>query len=89
MSAKNEFDVIRTQMASAYQKDAAVLKAHQAKQPPYNSKKLSQEEESLLYQFPERAFPNLPIPREQARIQLKDQMGAAEYAAFIRRNAGG
>ncbi len=89
MTARNEFDVLRKAMADAYAKDARTLKTRMAQQPPYNSTKLSPEEESLLYQFPERAFPGLPIPREQARIQLKDQMGAAEYLAFIKRNAGG
>lgn len=89
MANTNWGDDMRKAMAAAYAKDRDALASSQAGIAPYNSTKLSPDEEAMAYQFPERLFPKTPMTRDQARIQMKQTMGAAEYVAFIKRNAGG
>ena len=99
---------MRKAMAAAYAKDRDALGKAQEGVAPYNSTKLSPEQEAHAYANPDWLYPpskapeiyqNLPvgatpdeIQREvfrRCRIAQKQEMGAAEYVAFIKRTAGG
>ncbi len=107
MTRTNTFDEARQRMAAEYGHMRDSLKKQYEEAPPYNSTKLSPEEEAHAYANPDWLYPprtrpdlyeNLPpgltpeqIQQEvfrRCRIASKQDMGAAEYLAFLKRNAG-
>jgi hypothetical protein len=50
--------------------------------------KLSDEDERMLYDFPERILPGGVGDRGMARQVLKDTLGADMYAKWIRKMSG-
>lgn len=88
MTRRNPFDEMRETLAAAYRADKESLAKDMEGVPPYNSVKLDEEEERLLFQFPERIFPDGVGDRGEARKQLKQMMGPDLYAKWIKKQMG-
>lgn len=68
MTAKNEYDVSRQQLAAVLTKDRATLKAHTDGMPPYNSTKLTDEQEAHAYANPDWLYPQSTHPEIYANL---------------------
>lgn len=84
----NPFDSARSAMADSYLQAQAAIKSNLEGTTPYNSVELSPDQERMMYEHPERILPGGVGDPALARQALKEKMGAAEYASWIKRMGG-
>ena len=85
----NPLDVARKAMTDSYLQAQAAIKSDLEGTTPYNSVKLSDVQERMMYDHPERILPGGVGDPAMAHQALKEKMGAAEYASWIKRMGGG
>lgn len=88
MTRPNPFDQLRTDMAADLRRSKDALSQSMAASAPYDSVKLSPDEEALAYDFPESVFPDQQLLPGEARRQLKERMGAKAYHDWVVKMAG-
>jgi hypothetical protein len=88
LARENPLDAARKAMAQAYSEAKGAIRKNLEGTTPYNSVKLSDEDERMLYDFPERILPGGVGDRGMARQLLKDTLGAELYAKWIRKMSG-
>lgn len=88
MARDNPLDQDRKAMADSYLQARAAVKSNLEGTTPYNSVELSPDQERMMYDHPERILPGGVGDPAMARLALKEKMGAAEYASWIKRMSG-
>jgi hypothetical protein len=87
MSNQNPLDTDRKAKADAYTKAKDTLRRIIADAPPYNSVKLSKEEERMMYDHPERFLPGGTGSQGQGRQAAKGgppgQGDAVKYKKWL------
>jgi len=84
----NPLDSARKAMTDSYTQAQSALKSDLEGTTPYNSVRLSDAQERMMYDHPERILPGGVGDPAMARQALKEKMGAAEYASWIKRMSG-
>lgn len=88
MTRSNPVDDQINALTDAVKKQRGVLDDHFRDVPPAQSKKLSLDEETYVYDHPDVLFPGQSLTLTQLRQMMLEKMGAKAYADFIRRVNG-
>ena len=55
---------------------------------PFDSVKLSDQEEAQLYDYPTDFFPGTPLTIQEARLDLVEKLGPIEYTRWVMKMEG-